>query len=539
METSLLPTIVLILSGLTLVLFAVLVIYLIRKINQLQQPDALNVVTEQLEELHARTELLEEQAQTAQRQQAIVNQNLVKLFHMTKNHLEQVRLDSDQIRQVSVTGIETLQQQQAAGIETLQQQHNVDAENTAFEVTQLRSDVQNGLTQVQSSLQETQRKWDGVYEVVSDKLDDHVNYLKERLQEQLKAFKKELQLSQDNRLAVAIDFENYYLGLAQQRFQIDPVEDFVKFLINPKVSSEVEERSWIVKSMILYTNQARWKGKWYRAARRGSRNKETQILAKDAKAHRDALQDHGFRVVLTEANVDVQLAFEVLELVEKGGIDRLVLVANDNTYAALVALLTKRGVSVNGVGIGPLMGGELTRMYTQSGAPPEKIDTGLSFIQIDKSEPRKSDEAPRRLSSRDNDRPRRSAPEPVEGISNEVEPEATVLTEPALPEAESGASPYGHNPNFGSGIIEEDQGGTIITTTEGMTTEGIPDDRTASPNFAPQIPTETPQSYLTSTPPEDYGYLSPPSAPSEPSNEGSPDSARPSEEEKSPGEGFE
>ncbi|MGF1581659.1 MAG: NYN domain-containing protein [Gemmataceae bacterium] len=534
MDLSLVPTIVLILAGVTLVLFAVLVIYLIRKIHELREPDALKVMTDQLKELRGRTQQLEEQAQTTQRQQATLNQNLIRLFQMTKNYLEQVRVDSGQIRQVSVSGLENLQEQQNTGFERLQQQHNADAENTAFEVTQLRTDVQTGLTRVQSSLQETQTKWDGVYEVVSDKLDDHITYLKERLEEQVKVFKKELRLSQDNRLAVAIDFENYYLGLAQQHFKIDPVSDFVKFLANPTVSSEAEERSWIIKSMILYTNQARWKGKWYRATRRGGRNKETQILRRDAQAHLDELQMNGFQVVYTEANVDVQLAFEILELVEKGGIDRLVLVANDNTYAALVALLTKRGVSVNGVGIGPLMGGELARMYKQSGAPAERIDTDLSFIRIEKTDSKKTIEEPQLESTSDDENP--TVPEIEEVETSPLEDNETqtaVLTEPTMPvpmeESETAKSPYPHNPNFGSGIIEEDHPESTITT------QVISDDRTASPDFAPQIPTD-PQSYLTS-PHEEFGYLTPPTPSPESTNEAFSESAEQPEEERPQDEG--
>lgn len=228
-------------------------------------------------------------------------------------------------------------------------------------------------------LGEEQRRWTGELELLVQKqlAEELPERLDARFQDFEQAIQRHMLLSQDNRLAVAIDFENYFIQLASSGLKIDPMDAFVRYLTNPDVA-DGRERLWLIKSLVVYTNGSRWKS--YR--KQWNRGKhEPEILRREAENHLDQLIHNGFRVVQTEANVDVQLAFEILEMVERGRIDRLVLVANDNTYTALVAMLVKRGVFVTGINVSGGMGGDLRGIYKDCGLKRMDLNTNDARCQ--------------------------------------------------------------------------------------------------------------------------------------------------------------
>lgn len=157
-------------------------------------------------------------------------------------------------------------------------------------------------------------------------------------------------LTQDNRLAIVIDFENYLMTLHKRAWHIDDVAAFVRFLCHPRVRPD-HRKHWAVCSRLIYTNESRWKGKEYV---RGLNHPQ-------AEEHLEKFKACGFRVVRTRANADVRLAMETVALADSNRVNHVVLVANDGAYLELAEQLVQRGVLVTGVGVGNEMSSVLQR----------------------------------------------------------------------------------------------------------------------------------------------------------------------------------
>lgn len=194
----------------------------------------------------------------------------------------------------------------------------------------------------------------------------------------------ELALSQDNRLAVVIDFENFLLSLTEKHLEVASIEGFVQWLTHPDVG-DGRQRRWVERSLVIHVNRTRLfdYGKYWHRNHSITREQARRLLGE--------FEQHNFRVVHSQGNVDVPLAMESLELIAHGRIDCLVLVANDNTYAALVDRVAQRGTQVIGVNVGGGMGRDLEAAYSRCGFPKMNLvaskatDGFLARVSTEKS----------------------------------------------------------------------------------------------------------------------------------------------------------
>jgi uncharacterized LabA/DUF88 family protein len=140
------------------------------------------------------------------------------------------------------------------------------------------------------------------------------------------------------RLAVFIDFENYFFGLQKISEAID-TQALVEFLKNPD-----ENQSWIFERGILFTNRSRWNGNYY--------DRDKDIKAEVAESHLQKWNDLGFCTHIVDGNVDSQISLTAITLLENRRVDGIVVLGGDSGYTALAQKIFDKGAQIIGVQIG-------------------------------------------------------------------------------------------------------------------------------------------------------------------------------------------
>ncbi len=174
---------------------------------------------------------------------------------------------------------------------------------------------------------------------------------------------------QKKKIAVFVDFENFFISLWDKELEIFDYEMFKEGLVDPE-----SQHSYIVDRIVFFTNKSRWQRKEFY-------DKKKNISQKEANIIKDALKANGCRIIETDSNIDVPLSLMVITTAQKGEIKHFSLVANDGTYAGLLKELSNMGCTVYGILLGEVSG-DLVACYKKLGYHRYHLKSREDFIKF-------------------------------------------------------------------------------------------------------------------------------------------------------------